>query len=57
MCMLEKHTHSEDLAKLQQWEADWQMQFNASKCETIRITRKRSPIKTDYSWTDTGHSP
>jgi len=38
----------EDLSKLQQWEADWQMQFNASKCETICITRKRNPIKTDY---------
>ena len=34
----------EDLDKLQEWERDWQMSFNASKCEVIRVTRKRNPI-------------
>ena len=27
----------EDLDKLQEWERDWQMSFNASKCEVIRV--------------------
>ncbi|MCG8034813.1 MAG: hypothetical protein JAZ03_21935, partial [Candidatus Thiodiazotropha taylori] len=39
----------EDLRKLEKWETDWQMQFNPTKCETIRITRKRNPIKTTYN--------
>ena len=30
----------EDIDKLQEWEKDWQMSFNASKCEVIRVTRK-----------------
>ncbi|MCG8078976.1 MAG: hypothetical protein JAY75_22405, partial [Candidatus Thiodiazotropha taylori] len=37
-----------DLTKLEQWEKDWQMQFNPSKCETIHITRKRNPIRRTY---------
>ena len=28
---------------------DWQMSFNASKCEVIRVTRKQNPIKTTYT--------
>jgi hypothetical protein len=38
----------EDLRRLEKWEADWQMQFNPSKCEVIRITRKRAPIISEY---------
>ena len=38
----------EDLKKLEEWEKDWQMQFNPSKCETIHITRKRNPIRRTY---------
>jgi hypothetical protein len=38
----------EDLDRLQQWERDWLMSFNPSKCEVIRITRKRNPIRTTY---------
>ncbi len=38
----------QDLNKLQQWENDWQMSFNPSKCEVIRISRKRNPIKATY---------
>ena len=39
----------EDLDKLQEWEKDWQMSFNGSKCEVIRVTRKRNHIKTTYT--------
>ena len=39
----------EDLDKLQEWERDWQMSFNANKSEVIRITLKRNPIKTTYT--------
>ena len=39
----------EDLDKLQEWERDWQMSFNVSKCEVITVTWKRNPIKTTYT--------
>ena len=39
----------QDLNKLHEWERDWQLKFNASKCEVIRVTRKRNPIKTTYT--------
>ena len=37
-----------DLNNLQQWENEWLMEFNASKCEAIRITNKRNPIDMVY---------
>jgi hypothetical protein len=33
-----------DLDSLQVWDKEWQMEFNAAKCEVIRITTKRNPI-------------
>ena len=42
-------SYRKDLDKLQEWERDWQMSFNSSKCEVIRVTRKRNPIKTTYT--------
>ena len=36
----------EDLDKLQVWEKEWQMLFDPTKCEVIRITKKRNPIQT-----------
>ena len=38
----------EDLDKLQVWEKEWQMSFNPTKCEVIRIIKKRNPIQTTY---------
>ena len=32
-----------DLNSLEQWEADWDMHFNPSKCEVIRFSRKKKP--------------
>ena len=37
----------EDL-DVQQWEADWDMEFNPRKCQVLQITRSRSPIQTTY---------
>ena len=39
----------EDLNVLQQWEADWNMEFNPGKCQVLQITRSRSPIQTSYT--------
>ena len=38
----------DDLNKLQDWEADWQMLFNPYKCELIRIANKRKTIIATY---------
>ena len=37
-----------DLESLEKWESKWGMSFNPSKCETIHVTRKKSPIITPY---------
>ena len=42
----------EDLRKLQEWERKWQMQFNADKCEVLRITKKKNPAICNYSLHD-----
>ncbi|MFC1375539.1 MAG: reverse transcriptase family protein [gamma proteobacterium symbiont of Ctena orbiculata] len=37
-----------DLDRLQQWEQDWQMSFNPSKCEVVRVTKRRNPVEAKY---------
>ena len=37
-----------DLHALEEWEQKWGMSFNPSKCETIRISRKKEPIIQQY---------
>lgn len=39
----------EDLQKLQEWEREWKMSLNPTKCKIIRVTRKWSPINTTYT--------
>ena len=39
----------EDLNKLAAWEQKWGMAFHPEKCRTIRISRSRNPITTDYT--------
>ena len=58
-CVLYRNIHSiqdcfilqEDLTSLGQWEADWQMKFNVSKCHSMRVTRHQhhKQILFDYS--------
>ena len=37
-----------DLEQLQKWERDNKMEFHPSKCQYLRITNKREPIKANY---------
>ena len=37
-----------DLHTLERWSREWQMEFHPSKCNTLHITRSRSPILRDY---------
>ena len=38
-----------DVDILQEWEREWDMEFNTSKCQVVHITRSRRPINTSYS--------
>ena len=42
-----------DIDSLQSWERTWKMEFNASKCHTLHITRKRNYLDTRYTIHDT----
>ena len=35
----------EDLARMEVWEKDWDMEFNPSKCQVLHITKNKNPIK------------
>ena len=41
-------TLQKDLDRLQTWEARWDMEFNPSKCQVIRVTASRTPLQTQY---------
>ncbi len=41
-------TLQRDLAKLEEWEKKWGMQFHPGKCQVIIFTRKRKPIRHTY---------
>ena len=40
----------DDLQKLEQWQNQWQMQFNPSKCKVLCISKKRSPPVMKYTF-------
>ena len=40
-------TLQRDLDRLQEWESKWDMEFNPSKCQVIRVTSSRTPINTN----------
>ena len=37
-----------DLDALQEWEQQWMMSFHPQKCQLLRITRNKSPVKASY---------
>ena len=38
----------DDLHSLEKWESDWCVEFNPSKCNVIRVTRRSKPFKLQY---------
>ena len=38
----------EDINSLEQWEADWLMEFNPKKCQVLHVSNKRKPIIKPY---------
>ena len=40
----------DDLQKLEQWQNQWQMQFNPSKCKVLCISNKRSPPEKKHTF-------
>ena len=56
-CFLYRRVHTNmdrqllqaDLDSLGQWEMDWQMEFNAAKCETLHISKQQHPHKHIYT--------
>ena len=47
-------TLQSDLDKLEKWETSWLMAFHPEKCNVLTITKKRNPIK--FNYTLHGHS-
>ena len=42
----------DDLSRLSMWTSKWQMLFNAKKCYTMRLHRKKQPIIQSYTMAD-----
>jgi hypothetical protein len=38
-----------DLLNVENWEKTWQMKFNPEKWYVINVTKKKIPLKFDYS--------
>jgi len=38
-----------DLTRLETWETQWEMEFHPNKCQVITFTRKRDPLKFNYT--------
>ena len=42
------HILQQDLDRLHEWELQWDMEFNLSKCVVIHVTRARTPVANEY---------
>ena len=45
----DQHLLQNDQQQLEIWEKKWQMQFNADKCFTIHLTKKRKTAEFNYT--------
>jgi hypothetical protein len=46
----DQHQLQNDLQQLEIWEKKWQMQFNADKCFTIHLAKKRKTAEFHHRW-------
>ena len=42
------HILQQDLDRLHQWELQWDMELNPSKCVVLHVTRSRTPVLSQY---------
>ena len=38
----------QDIDRLHEWELQWDIEFNLSKCDAIHVTRARTPFPSEY---------
>ena len=50
------HIQQQDLDRLHQWELQWDMEFNPSKCIVIHVTMSRTPVPVPIAWSGFGIS-
>ena len=47
-----KSRRQKDLDKLSMWESQWDMEFNPSKCQVVRVTTSRKATNSVYTLHD-----
>lgn len=47
-CAADAEALQADLDNFQTWESDWLMEFHPSKCQILRVTNKRNPVRATY---------
>ena len=49
LCAQDRTVLQDDLKRLEEWEAEWDMSFHPDKCNLLPLTRSRDPTSHDYT--------